>query len=273
MAVTRPGPEQRTAPRLRPLALLVVGLSLLALVGAWTWGRLHPGRMGAPEQAVAGGRADAIMRRTEVAFADAVGVWQRLAADGSGQRYATAELTFFSRATVTPCAGGAMVSGPFYCADTGTAAFDLAFLDALSRRLQRQEDLGIALVAARVSAEHLQRELGVLDAAALRLIGAGRGRRALVGEALALQADCLTGVWAAAAGKRLGPVPAGFWSQLVWSSRNVAEELASQGPHAAAELNPFARAAREARQDAFQRGYAGDGIAACPPPAEIVARG
>ena len=76
--------------------------------------------------------------------------------------------------------------------------------------------------------------LGLLDAAALRLIGAGRGQRARVGEALALQADCLTGVWAAAASKRLGPVPAGFWGQLVWSWRNVVEDLDPQdlgGPH------------------------------------------
>ena len=53
----------------------------------------------------------------------------------------------------------------------------------------------------------------MLDAAALRLIGARRGKRAVVGEALALQADCLTGVWAAAASNRLGPVPPAFWGQ------------------------------------------------------------
>ncbi len=269
MAPTRPDPAQRTARRL-PLALLVVGLSLMALLGTWTWGRLNPGPGGAPELE-AGTRANAIMRRTEVAFADAEGVWRRLAADGSGERYAPAKVVFFTRATETPCAGGAVVSGPFYCADTGTAAFDLAFLDGLSRRLQRQEDLGVALVAARVSAEHFQRELGMLDAAALRLIGAGRGRRALMGEALALQADCLTGVWAAAAGNRLGPVPARFWSQLVWSWRNVAEELAGQGLRVPAEFDAFGRATQEAREAAFLAGYAGGGAAVCPAPEEVVA--
>ena len=150
------------------------------------------------------------MRRTEVAFADAQGVWGRAVASGTGQRYVPADLVFFTRAAVTPCAGGGAVSGPFYCAETGTAGFDLAFLATMAGRLQRQEDLGLALIAARLSAEHLQRELGILDAAALRMIGAGRGKRAAVGEALDLQADCLTGAWAAAAGKRLGPVPAGL---------------------------------------------------------------
>ena len=140
----------------------------------------------------------------------------------------------------TPCAGGDQVSGPFYCPETGTAAFDLTFLAALGGRLKRQEDLGLALVAARMSAEHLQRELGLLDAAALRLIGARRGRRAVVGAALALQADCLTGVWAAAASHRLGPVPAALLrpAGLVLAQRG--RRPRQQGIRVPAEFDPLA---------------------------------
>ena len=257
---------------LRPLAFTVVGVSLLALGGAWALGRLQPPGENA-ETPVAASRTDAIMRRTEVAFANAQAVWGRAVGNGSGDRYDPARIVFFTGATTTPCAGGATVSGPFYCADTGTAAFDLAFLAGLARRLQRQEDLGLALVAARIAAGHLQRELGMLDAAALRLIGAGRGKRAVVGEALELQGDCLTGVWAAVAAKHLGPVPASFWSQLVWSWRNVVEDLASEGVAGPDEFNIFARATQEERQQAFRQGYDGGGIAACPAPAAIVARG
>jgi len=257
----------------RPLALTVVGVSLLALVGAWAWGRLHPGPGESAETTVAASRTDAIMRRTEVAFADAEAVWGRAAANGSGGRYDPARVVFYSRATETPCAVGTMVAGPFYCGDTGTAAFDLAFLAVLAARLQRQEELGVALVAARIAAGHLQRETGMLDAAALRLIGAGRGKRATVGEALELQGDCLTGVWAGVAEKRLGPVPGGFWSQLVWSWRNAVGDLGSQGAVLPAELDVFSRASQEAREAAFRQGYAGRAVSACPPPPEIVARG
>jgi predicted metalloprotease len=271
MEVKRTGGGRKGLRQPRTLAFAVVALSVLALAGTWAWGQLHSAP-GGSEAAVAPDRADAIMRRVEVAFADAEKAWGRAAADGSGDRYDPASLVFFSRAAATPCAGGVTVSGPFYCADTGTAAFDLAFLATLARRLQRQEELGLALVAARISAEHLQRELGMLDAAALRLIGAGRGQRAVVGEALELQADCLTGAWAAAAERRLGRVPEGFWSQLVWSWRNVVEELATEDVRVPAEFNAFARATRDERDSAFRRGYAAGGIAACPPPPEIVAR-
>lgn len=258
--------------RLAPLALAVVAASGLALLGTWTWGRLHPRAMEAAGPPAAAGRTDATARRTEVAFADAQAVWERAIADGSGRRYAPARLVFFSRATETPCASGGAVSGPFYCAETGTAAFDLAFLATLGQRLGRNEELGLALVAARISAEHLQRELGMLDAAALRLVGAGRGRRAAIGEALELQGDCLTGVWAAAAARRLGPVPADFWSQLVWSWRNVVDDLGARGIRVPPEFDVLARASQDSRQQAFRQGYAGRGLAACPPPAEIVAR-
>ena len=92
----------------------------------------------------------------------------------------------------------------------GPSRLDLGFLDTLGNRLDRQGDLALALVAGRLSSEHLQREMGLLDAAALRLVGARRARRAEMVASLALQADCLTGVWAAAAAGRLGPVPDGL---------------------------------------------------------------
>jgi predicted metalloprotease len=270
MESKRPGGGRSGVRRLGLLTLAVAGLAVLALAGAWAWGRRQPAPDPAPAMA---DRTDAIMRRTEAAFADAQALWRRAAGDGSGGRYDPARAVFFSAAATTPCAPGATVAGPFYCPETGTAAFDLAFLAVLAGRLQRQEDLGLALVAVRISAEHLQRETGMLDAAALRLIGAGRRGRAVVDAALELQADCLTGVWAAAAGDRLGPVPAPFWGQLVWSWRNVVDDLGARGVGVPPEFDIFASASREAREDAFAQGYAGGAVAACPPPGEIVARG
>ena len=94
MKAKRSGGERSGVRRLAPLALAVVAASVLALVGAWAWARLHPGPNAGPEAAVAAGRADAIMRRTEVAFADAQSFWRRAAADGSGGRYDPARITY-----------------------------------------------------------------------------------------------------------------------------------------------------------------------------------
>jgi predicted metalloprotease len=236
---------------------LVAGVAVL---GAWVWAEARPAAPAAA-LAVPAARAEGIVRRTEVAFADAEGVWDR-AVRAKRREYRRAELQFFSRAAGTPCAP-APVSGPFYCPEAGVAAFDLRFLDTLGERLKRERELGLSLYAARVAAMHLQRELGELDRAALALVGARRGRRAEVATALALQADCLAGVWAAAAEPRLGPVPEGFWDQLVWSARNVAEDLGREGIELPAELDVFAAGARPARGVAFAEGYAAGRIGDC----------
>jgi predicted metalloprotease len=241
------------------------------MLGFWAWGRLAPAAPVVPGR-VSGDRAEVIVRQIEVAFADAEAFWRRrLQAAGIG--YAPARLVFFTGTTATPCAGGAAVAGPFYCPETGTVAVDLTFLDALGPRLERAQELGLALVAARLAAEHVQRELGVLDAAALRLLGAPRGRRTALAAALALQADCLTGVWAAAAEPRIGAFPEDLYGRLVWSARNVGEEFARAGGDAAAGLAPFAAGARPDRERSFAQGHGAGDAAACPSPAELAPAG
>lgn len=178
----------------------------------------------------------------------------------------------FRGATSSACATGTGGRGVFYCPETGVAALDIGYLEALMARLREQGELGVALVAARLAAEHLQREAGVLDAAALDMIGASKARRAEIGLALALQADCLTGAWAAASAASLGPVPDGFWSGLVRSARNVAADFADAGHPIPPELDPLDSGSREERAAAFARGYAAAAGGACPTPVRLEIR-
>ena len=114
--------------------------------------------------------------------------------------------------------------------------------------------------------------MGLLDDAALRMIGARRAGRSAIGAALALQADCLTGVWAAAAASRIGPVPAGFYSELVWSWRNVAQDMHRAGARVPPpEFDLFAAGTQDERAAAFARGYAAAALDGCPAPPEVVA--
>jgi len=255
-----PAPTRRAPLRLRIVAAVGVIVALTAVLGAWVWADTRPA---APTRTLLpAARAEGIVRRTEVAFADAQAVWDRAVRATRPREYHRADVVFFSRPTGSPCTT-AQVSGPFYCPETGVAAFDLVYLDTLGERLQRGRDLGLALYAARLSAQHLQRELGLLDRAAAELAGARRGRRSEIAAALALQADCLAGVWAAAAEPRLGPVPEGFWSELIWSSRNVTSDLGHEGIEVPAEFDVFAAGSRAARDAAFTEGYAAGRIDDC----------
>jgi uncharacterized protein len=247
---------------LRPRTLLLVGVALVlaTLAAGWAWGGLTT--TGKATLAVSAGNAESLVRRTEAAIADSEAVWRRALPAAARRDYDEAKVVFFSRSTGSACAGD-LVAGPFYCPETGTTAFDVVFLDALGVRLKKQRDLGLALYAVRLSAEHLQRELGLLDAAALELIGARRSQRRAIRTTLALQADCLTGVWAANAAPRIGQIPADLYRQMVWSARNLVADLANQGIRVQPQLDPMAAADEEERAAAFASGYSAASIAAC----------
>lgn len=261
--------QSRGWPRAVPAVALALGLT--GFVAAWGWATA-PLRLAPPMTAGPRSSADAIARRAEVAFADAEAETAR-AARGAGR----ADLVFFRGATASACASGVGGRGAFYCPETGVAAVDLGYLETLAARLKDRADLGVALVAARLAAEHRQRETGVLDAAALDMIGARKARRADIGLGLALQADCLTGAWAGTAEARLGPVPEGFWGTLVGTVRNVGADFAAAGQPIPPELDGFATGSREARAAAFARGYAAaaagaPAAGACPTPIRLEVR-
>jgi predicted metalloprotease len=251
-----------TPPRLRRLLPALLAIGVVSAFSGWAWARLDPGRVARPLP-LSAASAHSVTRRTEVAFADAEGVWARNIASVSAMGYDPARLVFFSAATPSPCSGGVPVSGPFYCPETGTVAFDIMFLDGLGTRLQKGRELGLSIYAARMAAEHLQREMGLLDSAALEMIGARRGQRRAIGTALALQADCLAGVWAAAAAPRIGPVPDDFYRRMVGSSRNLVADLGRAGTAVIPEFDPLGGAPEFDRAEAFARGYAVGALSAC----------
>ncbi|MFT3973098.1 MAG: neutral zinc metallopeptidase [Amaricoccus sp.] len=246
--------------RLLSALALAGGLAAFGLVWAWV---AAPLRVMPPPVAI-GISSDALARRAEAAFTDADAATGR-AVHGA----ARAEFVVFRGATSSVCVTGLDGRGVFYCPESGVAAVDLGYLDALAARLRDNAELGVALVAARLAAEHRQREAGVLDSAALDMIGARKARRAEIAKGLALQADCLTGAWARSAEESLGAVPNGFWGALVQSARNVAAAFADAGHPIAPELDPFAAGTREDRAQAFARGYDAASASACPAPVTL----
>jgi predicted metalloprotease len=259
---SEPGPAPAPRPARRALAALAVAGA--AVLGALGYAQLL--RDGPPAPLPAD-RAEVIARRVGVVFDDTENVWRRTLRTEAGIAYGPAELVLYVREMPSPCAGAAFATGPFYCRAARSAGFDLAYFDELGARLRRQAEIGDALIVARVVAAHVQGELGVLDAAAVARRGAGARALEALEEALALHADCLTGVWAASAAGGLGPVPAGFYGELVRISRNVTRDRARAGLVGPPEADVFfAAGSIEAHEAAFKQGYDGGVLEACPPP-------
>ncbi len=209
-------------------------------------------------------QADAAARRVTTAFEDVQAVWRRQ----FGSSHSAPRVRLNSGAASSPCTDGQVASGPFYCPATMEAVFDLAFFEALNARLRRGGDLGTALVVALISASHVQDELGLLAVAEEARRG-GSGDDRAIDEALAAQADCLAGVWAALSAGSVGAVPPGFYDQLIGIARNVMDDRSGGAAGMPTRLDPFAVASRETREADFARGYAAGEPGACLPAGTI----
>lgn len=232
----------------------VVALALMAVV-ALQFGA----PLGVGPRPVSDDEAAAFARGVMAVFDDVQELWR----DSFGAGYKSPNVTFTTGVSVSPCAGGVAATGPFYCPERLEAVFDLTFFGALNARLRRNGDLGTALVVAMVSAASVQDQLGLLREARAEQ---SPGEAKAADTVLAAQADCLAGVWAAHAQDRLGPVPEGFYDQLIGIARNVMKDHASLAPDMPAQLDPFRAAPRKTREADFQRGYKASDPVVCLPP-------
>jgi predicted metalloprotease len=253
------------------IAGAALALILIALVAMW----FLPGPLatGAATRLLGAEQADATARRITAAFENVQAVWRRQFANRLGTDYRAPELKFYSGATISPCSDGAAATGPFYCPATVEAVFDLAFFETLNARLRRSGDLGTALVVALISASHVQDQLGLLAPAEAERHASGTRYDPAIEEALAAQADCLAGVWAALAAGSVGVVPPGFYDQLIGIARNVMDDRSGFAPDMPSRLDPFAAATRATREADFTRGYGAGDPEACIPPGTVTARG
>ncbi|HPG22565.1 MAG TPA: neutral zinc metallopeptidase [Amaricoccus sp.] len=266
------GPSGRTLRRIGTgLGLAVVLLSGIAVLGMLAGpGPLAPD---APSRTLSADRAEAVTRQVTAAFENIQAVWKREFARRFGRDYVPPEVRFYTGTTVSPCSDGQEATGPFYCPRSVEAVFDLAFFEALNARLRRSGDLGAALVVAMISASYVQDELGLLAEAETRRREAGGRDATAVDEALAAQADCLAGVWAALAADSVGVVPPGFYDQLIGIARNVMADRAGFAPEMPSRLDPFEAASRATREADFAAGYGAADPAACLPGHLVSAEG
>jgi uncharacterized protein len=202
-----------------------------------------------------GETATRIARKLSVVHADTQAVWRHLFRARLGRDYVAPEFVMFSRNTPTPCADAHGASGPFYCAANRFTAFDLVFFDTLAQRAAEEADIGLALVVAQIAGSHVQQELAILRDVEQRRVGLGAAARRETELAVALQADCLAGVWARRAEARIGPVEAGRYGAVMSAVRAVAQEVQQRGHTAPTSYNAYHLGGIAERETAFVAGY------------------
>jgi predicted metalloprotease len=254
------GREDATA---RKVIAVLVGILIVAAMALFIWQFVPFRKPVDPLPQVSSSLAKGVARRVQVSADDTVQTWEGWFRIQGRDRPPPLDLVFFSAARPSPCSGTASVGGPFYCPIDDTVSIDIDFMAALENRLDREARLGTALVTARVVSEHIQTALGMADA-----IG-GRTRDGSFLRAHSLQADCLTGVWAGLATRRLGNVPPGFYGQLVSRARLLSKRPARGGGAAPPALDIFHHETDGEREAAFRTGLTAKDPRACATPAPI----
>ena len=171
-----------------------------------------------------------------------------------GRDFQPAAVRGFTEPPRTDCETEAGSGGPFYCAEEDTIYLQTDLLGELARDAQ-------AYLVGHLVAHHVQDFIGVTREVNSRQLESGREEAARLGVAYELQADCFTGVWAAAAdedGVARFDDPEAMFERV---SELANERLDPAGPQLRPEI--FSHAPAASRAVWFERGRESEDPAVC----------
>ena len=247
------------------VVVLVIGL-FLGVDPAILMGLIGGGGSGyAPMETAAPG-PNTIDDETEefvaVVLADTEEVWEAAFAE-MGRDYRPPTLVLFSGAVRSACGTASSAVGPFYCPGDRKAYLDTGFFRTLAQRHGAAGDFAAAYVIAHEVAHHVQNELGISSevSAARSDASETRANRLLV--RLELQADCLSGVWAARADERWAVLEPGDIDEALTAAAAIGDDTLQRRAQGHVVPDSFTHGTSEQRVRWFRRGYESGQPTAC----------
>ncbi|MBV0912055.1 KPN_02809 family neutral zinc metallopeptidase [Anianabacter salinae] len=190
-----------------------------------------------------------------VTLADTEEVWTDIFRDQFGETYAPATLVLFKGVTQSPCGGASGATGPFYCPADKKAYLDTAFFTTLSERLGASGDFAAAYVVAHEIAHHVQAELGILAQANAARARASEAESNAISVRIELQADCLSGVWAAHADARFDIMERGDLGEALNAARQIGDDTLQRSAGRVPQPHTFQHGTSAQRERWFRRGF------------------
>ncbi|HLT03588.1 MAG TPA: neutral zinc metallopeptidase [Pseudomonas sp.] len=194
---------------------------------------------------------------------DTEDTWDALFAQAGGQ-YRQPRLVLFSGGVSSACGFASSAVGPFYCPADRQVYLDLQFFAELERRFGAAGDFAQAYVIAHEVGHHVQTLLGVSAQ-----VNAARQR----GEALEgadgllvrqeLQADCLAGVWAHHAQRRLDWMEEGDLEEALKAATAIGDDRLQQRSQGQVVPDSFTHGSSEQRVRWFRTGFDSGEAARC----------
>ncbi|UVJ43418.1 neutral zinc metallopeptidase [Pseudomonas sp. LS1212] len=182
----------------------------------------------------------------------------------AGKQYRDPTLKLFSGQINSACGFASSATGPFYCPSDQMVYLDMEFFREMEQRFSAAGDFAQAYVIAHEVGHHVQTLLGV----SARIQSARqRGERMEGDNGLLvrqeLQADCLAGVWAYQAQKRLNWLEPGDIEEAMNAANAIGDDRLQQQGRGRVVPDSFTHGTSAQRMRWFKTGFAQGQITQC----------
>ena len=194
---------------------------------------------------------------------DTEDTWRQIFQQG-GKQYKDPVLKLFSGQIKSACGFATSATGPFYCPADQVVYLDMEFFQEMEQRFKAAGDFAQAYVIAHEVGHHVQTLLGV----SARVQSARqRGERMEGDNGLLvrqeLQADCLAGVWAYQAQKRLNWLEPGDVEEALNAANAIGDDRLQQQGRGRVVPDSFTHGTSAQRVRWFKTGFAQGNVTQC----------
>ncbi|MBV4532995.1 zinc metallopeptidase [Pseudomonas sp. SWRI107] len=247
--------------------LLIVGISWLTgqdplqILGQLT------GQMQQQAPATVGNKAPAGNDEQAAFVASILGdtedTWKALFAQ-AGKQYQDPKLVLFSGQVNSACGFASSAVGPFYCPADQRVYLDMTFFREMETRFAAEGDFAQAYVIAHEIGHHVQTLLGV----SAKVDAARRSGQRMEGDngllvRQELQADCLAGVWAYQAQKRLNWLEPGDVEEALNAANAIGDDRLQQQGQGRVVPDSFTHGTSQQRVRWFKAGFSSGDVNQC----------
>lgn len=198
-----------------------------------------------------------------VTLADTEEIWADIFQRQIGETYDKPVLVLYKGVTQSPCGGASGATGPFYCPADKKIYLDTQFFTTMERRMGAGGDFAAAYVVAHEVAHSVQDQLGILGQANRIRAQSSQEQSNAISVRIELQADCLSGVWARAAGDRFGSLERGDIAEAMNAAKQIGDDTLQRGAGRVPQPHTYTHGTSEQRQRWFATGYETGDVTAC----------
>ncbi|MBK5303883.1 MULTISPECIES: KPN_02809 family neutral zinc metallopeptidase [Gammaproteobacteria] len=216
-----------------------------------------------PHQSAARVAEDSQLMFIQSVLGDTEDTWKQLFAQ-TGRHYPEPTLTLFSERVTSACGFANTASGPFYCPTNRQVYLDLEFFRVMAQQFSVIGDFAQSYIIAHEIGHHVQLELGL----SAPLEKAQTHRQPVTGDGglevrAELQADCLAGVWAHHAQRRLLWLEAGDIDAALQAATVFGDDQLQHAKTNVIRPETFSHGTSAQRVTWFSAGFAAGRIDAC----------